>query len=66
MMDEKTFKKMLVNITPEALKEAQQTVAFLDDHLKKAEGPALSDSARAVMIATLLIEYGNLKGQGTI
>ena len=35
-MDEKTFKEMLVNITPEALKEAHQVVSFLDDHLRRA------------------------------
>ena len=64
MMDEKTFKEMLVNITAEALTEAQQTVAFLDDHLKQADGPELSDNARGVMIATMLIEYGKLKGRG--
>ena len=65
MMDEKTFKEMLVNITAEALTEAQQTVAFLDDHLKQADGPALPDNARGIMIATMLIEYGKLKGRET-
>ena len=65
-MDEKTFKELLINITPEALKEAQQTTAFLIDHLKQADGPALSDDARAIMIATMLIEYGKLKRQGMI
>ena len=60
-MDEKTFKKMLVGITVENVKEAHKIVSFFDEHITQEKGAELSDNAKGVLIAALLIEYGKQK-----
>ena len=64
-MDEKTFKEMLEGITVENIREAHKIVGYIDEQITQEEGPQMSDNARGIMIATMLIEYGKLKGRET-
>ena len=64
-MDKKTFKEMLEGITVENIREAHKIVGYIDEQITQEEGPQMSDNARGIMIASLLIEYGKLKGRET-
>ena len=66
MIDKKTYKKMLGNITPKLIKEAHAVTVFLSEQLDEEKGedaPCLSENAKSVFVATMLIEYGKIKAE---
>jgi hypothetical protein len=61
-LSEETFRAMLRNITPEILQKAQKATTFINTQLNSEEkGRNLSEGAKGLFIAAMLIEYGRRK-----
>ena len=69
-MTKTNFQEMLNGITPEALKETQEVLHYINGGLSKTKVPTpdgpqdLTAGQRSVFTAALLIEYGKLAGNG--
>ena len=63
VLTDETFRSMLRNITPETLRETHKATIFFDEQLENEEGQKLTDNAKGLFIAALLIEHGKQKAK---
>ena len=60
VLSEETFRAMLRNIKPETIQAANKAVVFFGDQLNSKKIKKISEEAKGVFLAALLIEYGKL------